>query len=110
MFKAPIVIFVRPRAEGNLGALARVMSNFGVTNLRIVGQVLKLDASHELKKEDVPLDWALACKGKKILENLQSYPSLQEALSDIHWALGTSARKREEDCGYARPVGFLKTS
>jgi tRNA/rRNA methyltransferase len=108
MLSNPIVIFVRPRAEGNIGALARVMSNFGVQELRIVGEVLKVDASYELKKESAPLDWAMACKGQSVLENSQNFSTLEEATQDIHWVLGSSARKREGDCGYTRPTGLFE--
>ena len=31
------IILVRPQFDGNIGAVARAMLNFGVTDLRIIG-------------------------------------------------------------------------
>ncbi len=101
MTTAPLVIFVRPIAHGNVGALARVMSNFGVRELRLV-QKPRGDAPFD--KEHRPLDWGLACRGSKILENMTVYPTFAEALHDVHWAVATTARMREEDSGYTRPI------
>lgn len=96
----PIVIFVRPRAKGNIGALARVMSNFGLEELRFVRDPLGADA---FTREQSPVDWAMACRGEKVLQKALTFTSLAEALDGIHWALGTTARIREKDSGYSRP-------
>ena len=96
----PVVIFVRPRAQGNVGALARVLSNFGLAKLRFVNAPAGTDA---FTADAAPTDWAMACKGKSILENAEVYSSLSEALHDIQWALGTTARPREQNTGYTRP-------
>ena len=31
------IILVKPQFDGNIGAVARVMLNFGITDLRVVG-------------------------------------------------------------------------
>lgn len=98
---APLVIFVRPIAHGNVGALARVMSNFGVKQLRLVR---KPTGEAAFDKNSQQIDWALACRGESILQNLQTFPSLSEALHDVHWAVATTARTREKDSGYTRPI------
>lgn len=98
---APVVIFVRPIAPGNVGALARVMSNFGVKTLRLVREPTGESA---FDKGSHPIDWGLACRGESILRNQETFSSLSDALSDIHWAIATTARTRETDSGYARPI------
>lgn len=101
----PTVIFVRPIAHGNVGALARVMSNFGIKELRLVREPTGEAA---FDKEHRPLDWGLACRGESVLNNLKTYPTLSEALEDIHWAVATTARTREKDSGYTRPIQNFK--
>lgn len=97
----PIVIFVRPIAPGNVGALARVMSNFGIKKLRLVREPTGESA---YDKNTQPIDWGMACRGESILNTLEIFPSLAAALDDIHWAVATTARMREKDSGYARPI------
>ncbi|MEZ4814524.1 MAG: RNA methyltransferase [Bdellovibrionota bacterium] len=97
----PIVIFVRPIAHGNVGALARVMSNFGVKSLRLVREPTGEAA---FDKEHQPLDWGLACRGESVLKEMQIFSTLEEALHDVHWAVATTARMREKDSGYTRPI------
>jgi|GEM_PF-1143113 len=99
---APVVIFVRPQAAGNIGALSRVMSNFGVHELRLVGpKPGDSDNDDAFSK----MDWALACKGAPVLEAAKHYPSLAEALDGLHIALGSSGKKDNFfEQGYARPL------
>jgi TrmH family RNA methyltransferase len=93
---------VRPQAAGNIGALSRVMSNFGVTELRLVGPAPQDSHGDEAFSK---MDWALACKGESVLSKARSYPSLREALESVHVALGTSGKKDPFlDLGYARPI------
>ena len=96
---SPIIISTRPQNAGNLGALARVMSNFELAELRIVGEKPTGDATPEFSK----MDWAMACKGEPVLANAQIYPTLKEALHDCHSALGTSGKIDAYDLGYSRP-------
>lgn len=95
----PVLIFVRPQAHGNVGAIARVMSNFGCQDLRLVQEVAGKDAYGQ---EESPIDWGMACGGQKILENKIVYSTLQEAIADVDFVLGTTARIREGSCGYTR--------
>lgn len=95
----PVVIFVRPQNAGNLGALARAMSNFSCKDLRIVGERPTGDATEEFSK----MDWAMACKGQPILETAQVFGSLAEASSDLNVLMGTSGKDANFDLGYARP-------
>lgn len=97
----PVVVFVRPQNEGNIGALARAMANFGCTELRLVGQGVekKTDPDHAFAK----IDWALAKKGQKVLSEASWHFSLEEAVADTHLVLGTSGRFENMDHSYARP-------
>jgi tRNA/rRNA methyltransferase len=95
----PVVVFVRPKAAGNIGALARVMSNFGCADLRLVGEPREGGMDSEFSK----VDWALACRGQAALENARWYPTLAAALENVQIAIGTSGRDQEFPRGYARP-------
>ncbi len=97
----PAVIFVRPQAAGNIGALARVMSNFSIEELRLVGPApLDSNSLDAFSK----MDWALACKGREVLDNAKYYPDLASALEGLHVALGSSGKKDNFfDLGYTRP-------
>lgn len=77
------VILVRPQGPINIGAVCRVMMNFGFTRLRLVAptsQYKSLDA----KK--------MALSAFSVLENAEVFDTLPEALSDIQVAFGTTRR------------------
>ena len=99
---APVVIFVRPQAAGNIGALARAMSNFGCRELRIVGE----DPAKDQDPTDsfATMDWALAKRGEGILEQATWHADLASALTGVHLTIGSSGRDMEFERGYARPL------
>jgi TrmH family RNA methyltransferase len=101
----PTVIFVRPQAPGNIGALARAMSNFGATELRLTGAgpTRKSQDNDQSPDPFQVMDWALACRGDNILKNAKWYPDLDGALFDVDLVIGTSGRDVEFEKGYARP-------
>ena len=77
------IILVRPQGPINIGAVCRVMMNFGFRELRLVDPVkdyLCLDA----KK--------MALSAFPVLEKAQVFNDLPEALSDIQAAFGTTRR------------------
>lgn len=99
----PTLIFVRPQAAGNIGALARVMSNFGSKELRLVGT----SPVYGLNPEDPfsRMDWAMATKrGEPIFQAARWYADMSAALTDLHLVIGTSGRAVEFERGYARPM------
>ena len=101
LFPPPILIFVRPQAAGNIGAMARAMSNFGADQLRLVGEGVVY--AH---REDDPfskMDWSMAKRGEHILNSVKWFRSLKDALFDTGFALGTSGRNTEFERGYGRP-------
>ncbi len=96
----PVIVFVRPQAAGNLGALARVMSNFGCTDFRFTEHLPDRGTN---PRGFSTMDWAMARKGQQILEAAQEFASLDAALHDVQIAIGSSGRDREFEGGYARP-------
>jgi tRNA/rRNA methyltransferase len=77
------IVLVRTKYAGNLGSVARVMANFGVTDLRLVTPEAEV-RSNEAR--------ALASHGEPVLESAGLYPTLAEAVSDCVWVGATSAR------------------
>ena len=75
------VILVEPEYPINLGAIARVMKNFGVTDLILVNP--KVSPNNKIARK-------FAVHAVDILENAKIYGSLEEALNTIDLAIGTS--------------------
>ena len=79
------LVLVRPRDPNNIGACARAMGNFGLTDLRVV--------------DPYPPVWreAVSAVGvSDILQDARCCASLDEALQDVHFSLATTALKNRE--------------
>jgi TrmH family RNA methyltransferase len=74
------VVLVRPRNPLNIGAVARAMSNFGVSRLRLVNPyaVAFLDA-------------VSAVGAQELLKSAQEFGTVAEAVADCKWVVGTTA-------------------
>ena len=70
------VILVRPRDPNNIGACARAMSNFGLTDLRVVEPFAP-----------VWRDAVSAVGAGDVMKNAQQLSSLDEALHDTTFSL-----------------------
>lgn len=83
---APSVILVRPQLGENIGAVARAMHNFGLTDLRLVAP-----------KNGWPNGraWDMATNATGILDKATLFATVAGALCDIHFALATTARPRD---------------
>lgn len=79
------VVLVRPDSPENIGLAARGMANTGFTDLRIVG----------LGKLEPPA-WRTAIHAEPIIEGARFFPSLEEAVSDLHLVVGSTARVRHD--------------
>ncbi len=79
-----VVVLVTPRDATNVGAVVRVMGNFGLRYLRLV-EPAAFDAGRAL---------ALAHRGAAVVEALTRYNSLAEATADCGLVVGTTARAR----------------
>lgn len=74
------VVLVSPRNPLNIGAAARAMSNFGVTELRLVNP-------YEVAFREA----RSAVKAQKVLEKAKEYPTLGEAVADCALVVGTTS-------------------
>ena len=77
-------ILVKPGLPDNVGAAARAINTMGFHNLRLVDPCDYLSGQGRL----------LAHGSQAILEKAAVFPSLKEALSDMDFAVATTARKR----------------
>ncbi|EKE09946.1 MAG: hypothetical protein ACD_16C00099G0004 [uncultured bacterium] len=77
------IILVEPQLGQNIGAVARAMLNFGLTDLRLVRP-----RDGWPNPEALPL----AAGADKILENAKVYPSTLEAIGDLNRLFATSNR------------------
>jgi tRNA/rRNA methyltransferase len=79
------IVLVEPREAGNVGAAARVMKNFGFTDLWIVGHHPNLH----------PLAGWWASGAEDVVEHAHFVPALHHALADAHVTIATtSSRER----------------
>jgi tRNA/rRNA methyltransferase len=76
------IVLVRPRGSGNIGSIARVMKNFGASELVTVG------------KARTRSFWAraMAVHGRDILADAKFYPTIREAIADCTLLVGTTCR------------------
>ena len=83
---APAVILVHPQLGENIGAAARAMLNFGLTELRLVAP---RDGWPN------PAADALAAGAVNVLETAQVFETTAEAVADLKYVLAATARRRE---------------
>ena len=83
---APVVILVHPTLSENIGAAARAMMNFGLSEMRLVEP-----------KGDWPNQKAIntASGAERILEEAKIYNTTQDAVSDLQRLYATTARARD---------------
>ena len=82
--KPPRLVFLRPRNADNLGAIARAMKNFGLSDWVVV-------TPNPLLLE-VPGLNRLAVKSGELLESVRRVDTFEEAISDCTWVVGTTMR------------------
>lgn len=78
------IVLIEPSHSGNVGSTARAMLNMGLTNLWLVNP--KKDIDNEAI--------ALSCHATEVVKNATIVTSLADALEDIDYIVGTSARVR----------------
>ncbi len=76
------IVLVSPQGPANIGAAARAMKNFGLTDLRLVDPVPFLN--------DEAYTWA--CDAKDLLHSAKVCQSLDEALADLAFAAAFTRR------------------
>mmetsp|Transcript_95734 Transcript_95734/g.166297 ORF Transcript_95734/g.166297 Transcript_95734/m.166297 type:complete len:430 (-) Transcript_95734:132-1421(-) len=82
----PCILLCRPWEDGNLGAAARAMLNFGLTELRLVNP----DA--DPKSEEAIMR---ASGARQILHDAAIFDATASAVADLHLVFATTARQRE---------------
>ena len=91
------IVLVEPQHPGNVGAVARAMANFGVTDLALVNGCEINDDGYARSKS-----------GKPILKNLKRFDTMEKALADCDIAIGTSGIKPEGDKRWFRAPKDVK--
>jgi tRNA/rRNA methyltransferase len=84
--KPPVVILNAPQLAENIGSVARVMANFGLSELRLVNP-----------RDGWPQGraWASASGADWPLEGARVFASVAEAVADLQSVYATTARPRE---------------
>jgi len=80
------VVVVEPKSDGNLGSIARIMANFGVSELEVVGSAPLTDFTR-----------SMACHGWDVVENRVEHASLNEALQNFDLSVATTAQAGASD-------------
>jgi tRNA/rRNA methyltransferase len=83
---APAVILSHPQMGENVGAAARAMKNFGLSDLRLVAPLCRWPNERAN---------ALAAGATDIIEQARVFQTAAEALSDIRLVFATTARDRD---------------
>lgn len=78
------VVLFQPQIAANVGSVARVMRNMGLTDLVLVAPEADIKAEQARQ---------LATHGEDILERARIVPTLGDAIADCVLLVGTSARK-----------------
>jgi tRNA/rRNA methyltransferase len=89
--RAPIVVLVEPQLGENIGAAARAIANFGLSQLRLVNP-----------RQGWPNDKArmMATGAGRVVDAAALYPNLAEAIGDCSFVIATTARAHDQ----AKPV------
>jgi tRNA/rRNA methyltransferase len=88
---APAIVLSHPQLGENIGAAARAMKNFGLSDLRLIAP---RDGWPNAKAT------AMAAGAADIVEAARVFDTTEAALADLHLVLATTARER----GFAKPV------
>lgn len=78
------IVLVEPSHPGNIGGVARAMKTMGLSDLALVNPG---------RYPDPQAEWR-AAGAQDVLESARVYASLDEALADRQWIVGTSTRAR----------------
>lgn len=96
------VILVSPKEEGNVGAAARVMKNFGLGTLRVVAPRCEIN-SHDARR--------FSSGAADLLRRAEVHPTLDDALADRELSIGLTGvggKHHRMDCVGLLPRDLLK--
>lgn len=91
------IVLVSPARAENVGAAARAMKTMGFSDMRIVDSEAHLQPAAR---------WVAHGSGD-ILDNIQTYATLEQALHDVDFTVATTARSRARFHYYATPHQLL---
>jgi tRNA/rRNA methyltransferase len=95
----PIIILVRPQLQENIGAVARAMLNFNISELRLVEPLVD-HLDH--------IAIRISAGADVVLENAQIFSSLEDATADLETVIGTIAEPRDMVYRYTAPKSFFE--
>lgn len=78
------IVLVEPSHPGNIGGAARALKTMGLTDLAVV---------NPLRFPDPQAQWR-AAGAQDVLEAVTVYQSVEAAVADCNWVVGTSTRSR----------------
>ena len=81
------IVLVNPGHDGNIGAVARSMLNFGITDLRVVGRIGEW--SEEARNR--------AKNAQTVLDSAKLVSTFADATSDCSIVIGTSGKREDGD-------------
>jgi tRNA/rRNA methyltransferase len=84
--ETPAILLMEPQLADNVGMVARAMANFGLDALRLIAP-----------RDGWPNEKArIAASGANfVIDDAVAFPSLPEAIGDLHWLAATTARQRD---------------
>ena len=82
-----VIVLVEPQNEGNIGAVARVMRNFGLHEMRILRP--KTELGEEVRKR--------AKHAQTVIREAKITDSWDECFDDINLIIGTSGKREMGD-------------
>lgn len=88
-----IVVLVEPQNVVNIAGCVRAMMNFGLRRLRLVQPA-------EFSPYRIT---GIAHRSESVVESAETFESLHEAIADVAYVVGTTARGRTAERNYARP-------
>ncbi|NBO19271.1 MAG: RNA methyltransferase [Proteobacteria bacterium] len=95
---APVVILVRPQLGENIGAVARAMSNFGLSELRLVSP---RDGWPNKKAAE------MAAGAAHIIEGVNVFKTFADSLAGIQHSYATTARPRDMEKTVLEPPAAM---
>lgn len=93
------IILVRPQLGENIGATARAMKNFGITDLRIISP---RDGWPNPKADE------MSAHAIDVIKNARIFDTLEDSLKDISYAVASTARDRYMVKDVTTPQKFAK--
>ena len=88
-----VIVLDEPKDVVNIAGVVRVMMNMGLSKLRLVNP----------DDFDTYRIGGIAHRSEDLTQAVETYATLQDALSDMTFAVGTSARPRTAQRNYDRP-------